>query len=37
LMKRAVELFLAGIAPALLAPPINWARLGLHPDGLAHA
>jgi transcriptional regulator with XRE-family HTH domain len=26
---------LDGVAPALLAPPVNVLRLGLHPDGLA--
>jgi transcriptional regulator with XRE-family HTH domain len=27
--------FLAGVAPSLLAPPINVMRLGFHPQGLA--
>jgi hypothetical protein len=27
--------FLAGVAPALLAPPVNLLRLSLHPEGLA--
>jgi transcriptional regulator with XRE-family HTH domain len=31
----ALSLFTAGVAPALLEPPINVYRLGLHPDGLA--
>ena len=33
--NNAVNLLLAGVAPALLAPPINVLRLTLHPDGLA--
>src|SRR5690242_10544057 len=33
--NRAVAPFLAGVAPALLAPPVNVLRLSLHPDGLA--
>ena len=33
--NRAVAPLLAGIAPALLAPPANVLRLSLHPDGLA--
>jgi transcriptional regulator with XRE-family HTH domain len=33
--NRAVQVLLAGIAPALLAPPINVMRVSLHPDGLA--
>jgi transcriptional regulator with XRE-family HTH domain len=31
----AVQPLLAGIAPALLNPPVNVLRLSLHPDGLA--
>ena len=30
-----VALLTAGVAPALLAPPVNVLRLSLHPDGLA--
>src|SRR5207253_1149218 len=30
--NRAVALLLAGIPPALLAPPLNVLRLSLHPD-----
>ncbi|MFL6119924.1 helix-turn-helix domain-containing protein [Actinophytocola sp.] len=33
--NRAVEIFLDGVAPALLEPPVNMMRLGLHPDGFA--
>jgi transcriptional regulator with XRE-family HTH domain len=33
--NRAVAPLLAGVAPALLAPPCNVIRLSLHPDGLA--
>ncbi|HEX7085635.1 MAG TPA: helix-turn-helix transcriptional regulator [Vicinamibacterales bacterium] len=33
--NRAVQPLLAGIAPALLEPPVNVLRLTLHPDGLA--
>ncbi|HVG46956.1 MAG TPA: helix-turn-helix transcriptional regulator, partial [Rubellimicrobium sp.] len=33
--NRAVELLLDGIAPSLLAPPLNALRLSLHPEGLA--
>ena len=33
--NRAVGLFLPGIAPELLEPPVNVLRLSLHPDGLA--
>jgi transcriptional regulator with XRE-family HTH domain len=33
--NRAVAPLLAGVAPALLAPPVNVLRLTLHPDGLA--
>lgn len=35
MMNRPIELFLAGVDPALLEPPVNLVRLGLHPDGLA--
>ncbi|MEO6317587.1 MAG: helix-turn-helix transcriptional regulator, partial [Acidimicrobiales bacterium] len=31
----ALTLFTVGVAPALLEPPVNVVRLGLHPDGLA--
>ena len=30
----ALALFTAGVAPALLEPPVNVVRLGVHPDGL---
>jgi transcriptional regulator with XRE-family HTH domain len=33
--NAAVAPLLAGIAPALLEPPVNVLRLSLHPDGLA--
>ncbi|WP_433425348.1 helix-turn-helix domain-containing protein [Microtetraspora malaysiensis] len=33
--NRAIDPFLAGIAPDLLVPPINMVRLGLDPRGLA--
>jgi transcriptional regulator with XRE-family HTH domain len=33
--NRAVPPLLAGVAPELLAPPINVLRLSLHPQGLA--
>jgi transcriptional regulator with XRE-family HTH domain len=33
--NQAVGMFMAGIAPELLAPPVNVLRLSLHPDGLA--
>jgi transcriptional regulator with XRE-family HTH domain len=33
--NAAVAPLLAGVAPALLAPPLNVLRLSLHPDGLA--
>ena len=33
--NAAVASIIAGIAPHLLAPPINVLRLSLHPDGLA--
>ncbi|MTE14490.1 helix-turn-helix domain-containing protein [Nocardia aurantiaca] len=35
LANSSVEVFLHGADPALLRPPINMMRLGLHPDGLA--
>jgi hypothetical protein len=31
----ALTLVTAGVDPALLEPPVNVVRLGLHPDGLA--
>ncbi len=33
--NRAVPLFLEGIDPSLLEPPVNVLRTGLHPKGLA--
>ncbi|SDL20301.1 helix-turn-helix domain-containing protein [Nonomuraea jiangxiensis] len=33
--NRAIDPFLAGVAPDLLRPPINMVRLGLDPRGLA--
>lgn len=33
--NRPVGLFLEGVDPALLEPPVNCLRLALHPDGLA--
>jgi transcriptional regulator with XRE-family HTH domain len=33
--NRAVPLFLAGIDPSFLEPPVNVLRLSLHPQGLA--
>lgn len=33
--NQAVTALLAGVAPALLEPPVNVLRLSLHPDGLA--
>jgi transcriptional regulator with XRE-family HTH domain len=33
--NRAVAPLLAGVAPALLEPPVNVLRLSLHPEGLA--
>jgi transcriptional regulator with XRE-family HTH domain len=33
--NRAVGLLLDGVAPFLLAPPLNALRLSLHPEGLA--
>jgi transcriptional regulator with XRE-family HTH domain len=35
LANSAAEVFLDGVAPALLEPPVNMMRLGLHPDGFA--
>jgi len=34
-MNASVGLFIAGVAPALLAPPANVLRISLHPDGMA--
>ena len=31
----ALTLFTAGVSPALLEPPVNVVRLGMHPEGLA--
>lgn len=33
--NRAVAPFLKGVAPELLAPPVNVLRLSLHPEGVA--
>lgn len=33
--NRALAPFLKGVAPGLLAPPVNVLRLSLHPDGVA--
>ncbi|HEY4345350.1 MAG TPA: helix-turn-helix transcriptional regulator [Parvibaculum sp.] len=33
--NRAIGLFLTGVAPELLEPPVNVLRLSLHPRGLA--
>ena len=33
--NRAVAALLAGVAPHLMAPPVNVLRLSLHPEGLA--
>jgi transcriptional regulator with XRE-family HTH domain len=33
--NRAIEPLLVGVSPALLQPPLNVLRLGLHPDGIA--
>ncbi len=33
--NRAIGLLLEGVAPELLAPPVNVLRLSLHPDGVA--
>ncbi|TCO26498.1 transcriptional regulator with XRE-family HTH domain [Kribbella steppae] len=35
LANDALDVFLDGVDPALLKPPINMMRLGLHPDGFA--
>src|SRR5262245_29812732 len=35
LANAAVRRLIAGVAPALLAPPVNVLRLRLHPEGLA--
>jgi transcriptional regulator with XRE-family HTH domain len=35
LSNAAVDVFLDGVAPGLLHPPVNMMRLGLHPDGFA--
>jgi transcriptional regulator with XRE-family HTH domain len=32
--NRMLPLFLQGVAPALLVPPVNLLRLALHPEGL---
>jgi transcriptional regulator with XRE-family HTH domain len=33
--NRGATMLLAGVAPALLEPPVNVIRLALHPDGVA--
>lgn len=33
--NRVLPVLLAGVSPALLAPPVNVLRLAVHPDGLA--
>jgi transcriptional regulator with XRE-family HTH domain len=33
--NAAAAMFIAGVAPHLLAPPVNVLRLSLHPEGLA--
>lgn len=33
--NSAVDVFLDGVDPALLEPPVNMMRLGLHPDGFS--
>jgi transcriptional regulator with XRE-family HTH domain len=33
--NRSVGLFMGGVAPALLEPPVNVLRLSLHPEGMA--
>jgi len=33
--NEAIALLTAGVAPALLEPPVNVLRLSLHPDGMA--
>lgn len=35
LANSAASVFMDGVAPALLEPPVNMMRLGLHPDGFA--
>jgi transcriptional regulator with XRE-family HTH domain len=35
LANDAARVLLAGVSPALLEPPVNMMRLGLHPDGFA--
>ncbi|MFC7649271.1 helix-turn-helix domain-containing protein [Streptosporangium lutulentum] len=35
LANSAADVFPDGVAPALLEPPVNMMRLGLHPDGFA--
>ncbi|MEV5500453.1 helix-turn-helix transcriptional regulator [Nonomuraea fuscirosea] len=35
LANSAADVFLHGVAPELLEPPVNMMRLGLHPDGFA--
>ncbi|MFF5208171.1 helix-turn-helix domain-containing protein [Streptosporangium sp. NPDC000396] len=35
LANSAADVFLDGVAPALLEPPVNMMRLGLHPAGFA--
>lgn len=35
LANSAIDVFLDGVDPSLLRPPVNMMRLGLHPDGLA--
>ncbi|WP_329429181.1 helix-turn-helix transcriptional regulator [Streptosporangium sp. NBC_01495] len=35
LANSAADVFLDGVAPALLEPPVNMMRLGLHPEGFA--
>ena len=37
LRNEAAGAFLAGVAPALLEPPVNGLRIALHPDGMAPA
>ncbi|SDK35644.1 helix-turn-helix domain-containing protein [Nonomuraea jiangxiensis] len=33
--NAAIDVFLEGVAPSLLRPPVNMMRLGLHPNGFA--
>jgi transcriptional regulator with XRE-family HTH domain len=35
LANAAIEVLIAGAAPALLEPPLNLLRLAVHPDGMA--